>query len=478
MFLLVSTAAPILTRTRWSRDLIFHLTWVLTATVGMTFWIVGVSTSLSLAITYFGLVVALGTLLGCRWFARLERRRAGIVLGSPLPEYYVRLQDDRWTARPHALMGDPTTWRDFAWTGASGIVGMTLSVLAVSLWAGFLAVLASVGQLARGRIRRSCRLYGDIRQLSDTIAGARHAEGRIRRSCRLVGDMGQLFDTIARIAGRQHGRVTWRQLRAAGVDTDRIGRWSADGRLRRVHHGVYAVGHTAPSPHAELMAAVLACGEGARASHHSGGHLVGILRFRPIEPHVTVPTTAGRKRPGILIHRVPELHRDDVTSYSGIPTTSVPRVLLDLAPHLTPPELSRACHEAWVRCQITPRHVESCIARNPTKKGVAKLRRAQLADVTLSVLEDGFLQLLRGHDLPMPRTNIDVAGDKVDCHWPSTSSRWSCSATASTARATRSRPTSRAAGVRTMSPSATATCSSLALRRPPRSRKCLLTRHE
>jgi len=37
------------------------------------------TTSLSLAITYFGLVVALGTLLGCRWFARIERRRAGIV---------------------------------------------------------------------------------------------------------------------------------------------------------------------------------------------------------------------------------------------------------------------------------------------------------------------------------------------------------------------------------------------------------------
>ena len=87
MLLVVSTAAPIPTRTRWLRDPIFHLTGVLTATLGMTFWITGVSTSLSLAITYFGLVVALGTLLGCRWFARLERRRAGIVLGSPLPEH-------------------------------------------------------------------------------------------------------------------------------------------------------------------------------------------------------------------------------------------------------------------------------------------------------------------------------------------------------------------------------------------------------
>ena len=34
------------------------------------------------------------------------------------------------------------------------------------------------------------------------------------------------------------------------------------------------------------------------------------------------------------------------------------------------------------------------------------------------LVEDGFLQLLGGHDLPIPRTNLDVAGDKVDCHWP------------------------------------------------------------
>ena len=369
MLLVVSSAAPILTRTRWSRDRVFHLTGVLTATVGMTVWIVGVSTSLSLAITYFGLVVALGTLLGCRWFARLERGRAGIALGSPHPEHYVR--------------SSPPSASSPGGESAGPVASMAIS--------------------ANDPTRSP---------------GARHRRGRIRGSCRLVGGIRQLFDTVAERAARQHGRITWRQLRAAGVDTDRIGRWSADGRLRRVHHGVYAVGHTAPSPHAELMAAVLACGEGARASHHSGGHLFGILRFRPIKPHVTVPTTAGRTRPGILVHRVRELHRGDVTSYYGIPMTTPARVLLDLAPHLTPPELARACHEAWVRCQITPRHVESCIARNPTKKGVAKLRRAQLADVTLSVLEDGFLQLLRGHDLPIPRTNIDVAGDKLDCHWP------------------------------------------------------------
>jgi hypothetical protein len=40
------------------------------------------------------------------------------------------------------------------------------------------------------------------------------------------------------------------------------------------------------------------------------------------------------------------------------------------------------------------------------------------ADVTLSGRENRFLALLKHHGIPLPRTNIDHAGDKVDCHWP------------------------------------------------------------
>jgi signal transduction histidine kinase len=137
MLLFVSAAAPPMEmpiRTRWGRDLLFHLAGLLTAHIALALWVTGVAVSLSLAITYFGLIVALGTLLGCRWLARVERRRAGIVLGAPIAERYAPFADGRWTARLHALIGDPTTWRDFAWTGLSGVIGMTLSSLALTLW--------------------------------------------------------------------------------------------------------------------------------------------------------------------------------------------------------------------------------------------------------------------------------------------------------------------------------------------------------
>jgi len=112
------------------------------------------------------------------------------------------------------------------------------------------------------------------------------------------------------------------------------------------------------------------------------------------------------------------LHPLDVWTYDEIPMTTVPRTLFDMAPKLSPAQLTRACHEAWVRHDVTPRHVEACIARNPTKRGRAKLLAALGADATLSELEDGFLELLRANGLPAPRTNIDLRGDKVDCHWP------------------------------------------------------------
>jgi predicted transcriptional regulator of viral defense system len=185
--------------------------------------------------------------------------------------------------------------------------------------------------------------------------------------------MRTLCDTMAGIAARQHGRIANAQLIAAGVDRDRIKRWSAGGRLRRVHHGVHAVGHTAPSLHAELIAAVLACGDGAVVSHRSAGHALGVLRAPPSRPEVTVPTTAGRGRPGIVVHRVRALDARDTSTLHGIPLTTVPRVLLGLAPHLTAGDLARACHEAWIRHDLAPALVEACVARNPAKKGAANL---------------------------------------------------------------------------------------------------------
>ena len=94
--------------------------------------------------------------------------------------------------------------------------------------------------------------------------------------------MSSLFDIATRLAARQEGRVTRAQLIDAGVDTHRIRRWVADGRLYRVHVGVYAIGRPVPSMRGDFMAAVLACGRGAVLSHWAAAVLLGLIVLEAI----------------------------------------------------------------------------------------------------------------------------------------------------------------------------------------------------
>ena len=120
------------------------------------------------------------------------------------------------------------------------------------------------------------------------------------------------------------------------------------------------------------------------------------------------------------MHRSRGLDARDATTFRGIPVTSVPRTLIDIAADLSLDALARACHEAGVRYGTTPKAVEAVLARRPTSPGAKKLRRVIHGDVhvTLSKLEAHFLELLRNAGLPLPVTNRPAGGRRVDCRWP------------------------------------------------------------
>jgi Transcriptional regulator, AbiEi antitoxin len=82
---------------------------------------------------------------------------------------------------------------------------------------------------------------------------------------------------VAEMAGRQWGVVSIGQLRGLGLGEGAI-RWRLrSGRLHRVHHGVYAVGHGVLRVEGRWLAAVLACGEGAVLGHRSAAAHWGLL---------------------------------------------------------------------------------------------------------------------------------------------------------------------------------------------------------
>jgi very-short-patch-repair endonuclease len=226
---------------------------------------------------------------------------------------------------------------------------------------------------------------------------------------------------VQALAGRQHGIVTWEQLRAAGLSRREIERRVEAGWLIRLHKGVYAVGHTALTNHSHLLAAVYACGPEALASHRAAGALWGILRGdQPIE--VTAPR--GRKpRKGMTVHRSRWIHEEDRALIDNIPVTSLARTIVDLADVLPEKRLANAVHEAEVLRLFDLKRVERVLARLRGRKGRHKLRRvlAAYGDVqpfTRSRAERLVLELCNEHGLPKPRVNAWIGSHEVDFHWP------------------------------------------------------------
>jgi signal transduction histidine kinase len=133
----LSPARPLrATAARWARDLAFHAAGLPASVLGFTLWVTGVSVSLSLAITVLGLIATLASFYAFRWFARLERHRAAIVLRAPIPEHYRRpARGSGWFAKLRVAAQDPGTWKDFAWTGICGVLGFALSTATITLWA-------------------------------------------------------------------------------------------------------------------------------------------------------------------------------------------------------------------------------------------------------------------------------------------------------------------------------------------------------
>jgi very-short-patch-repair endonuclease len=220
---------------------------------------------------------------------------------------------------------------------------------------------------------------------------------------------------IARIAGQAHGVVTREELLRAGLTAEEIRRRVRAGALIRVYRGVYRVGHRAPSVEASSMAAVKACGEGAVLSGRAAAHLFGLLKGRAPAPEVTL--TTKRRVKGVRTRRSRGI---EARKFRGIPITSVPRTLVDLAAVLSLDDLARACHEAGVRYDTAPEHVDVVLARRPNAQGAANLRAVLHGDahVLLSKLEKRFLTILERAGLPLPRTNRPAGGHFVDCRWP------------------------------------------------------------
>jgi very-short-patch-repair endonuclease/predicted transcriptional regulator of viral defense system len=247
---------------------------------------------------------------------------------------------------------------------------------------------------------------------------------------RIARAMGTEFDSlhvnqrIAWIAGEQHGVISLAQLEAAGLSPSAARRRVAAGSLVRLHRGVFAVGHGAVSVNGRRLAAVLACGSEAALSHRSAAALWG-LRPWSGSLDVSIPSQAGRRVPGVALHRCESLTAGDVTEVEAIPCTTVARTLLDLAASIGRADLAAAITRAEQLRIYDGARVEAVLERAQGKRG-ARLLRSVLADWsddrTRSHFERELLAFLRRHALPKPEVNTWITVEnrtiQPDFLWP------------------------------------------------------------
>jgi very-short-patch-repair endonuclease len=225
------------------------------------------------------------------------------------------------------------------------------------------------------------------------------------------------IELVAGLAARQCGRVAAAQLVALAVHPSRVGRWVRGGYLRRVLPRVYAVGHAARSRDADLWAAVLYAGPGAALSHATAAHWMGLVDYGPAEIHVSTPRKVT-SLPGIRVHgRRAGLTR---TIHNGIPVTTIPVVMVDLAAASGPRALNRALGQLdFQRLLDVDALAAACGSGQPGSKLLREAidayePRRKYAN---GRLEEEFLELCRRRQLPLPALNARVHEIKVDAYW-------------------------------------------------------------
>lgn len=229
---------------------------------------------------------------------------------------------------------------------------------------------------------------------------------------------------VAARAARQRGRVRIDQLAADGLDGGAVERRVRKGQLHRVYTGVYAVGHPGGDWRDQVMAAVLAGGEGAVASHWASAALHGLVRWDGRRIDVTLPGRSGRSRAGIRFHRPRALHPRDTMRVQGVPATTAARALLEIAPQLSDRRLKRAVRQAQAERATNVRRIAESLRRAPGASGSHRLAAviATGAAPMASGDEDIVLDLLlhAGFEHPAVNERLVVAAATYypDLRWP------------------------------------------------------------
>ena len=229
---------------------------------------------------------------------------------------------------------------------------------------------------------------------------------------------------IAEVAGPQFNRLSRRQLIELGATEDAIAHRLAAGRLLIVSEGVYAMppvlayddwgrwmGATLTAPQTFLCRESAACAFGA-------------LEFETRGVTVTRPGSGGpRQMSGVTVYRSSTLD-GETTSYNGVPITTAPRVLLDLACCVSDRALAKALRGIVRLEKASFYSLSDWLGVRSHRRGALRLAKAmaQYRGLPIERARSGAevraLEVLRDAGIELPRLNVEIADEEADLIWP------------------------------------------------------------
>jgi very-short-patch-repair endonuclease len=147
----------------------------------------------------------------------------------------------------------------------------------------------------------------------------------------------ELDRKLARITEAHYGVFTREQAVGLGFSESACDRRVAVGAWESVHRGVYRLGGSGRTFEQSVLAACLAA-PGAHASHETAAILWNVRNTAP-SLHIMVPAFRRVQLAGVAVHRARCLPEEDRKVRRGIPVTSLPRTIIDIAAELPRVEL-------------------------------------------------------------------------------------------------------------------------------------------
>ncbi|MGH3442852.1 MAG: type IV toxin-antitoxin system AbiEi family antitoxin domain-containing protein [Nitriliruptorales bacterium] len=238
------------------------------------------------------------------------------------------------------------------------------------------------------------------------------------------------WSLVARAAAKRFGLFTSSDAQAHGVTRNGIASRVRSGDVTRVGRGIYRFTAADPSREQRLLAAILACGDGAVASHLTAAAVWTLGDLRPVAPfHVLVPDKRKREIDGVALHSSTTLDRLDVTVRGAMPVTTPWRTTVDACGKLSVDEGEDLTIEVMRRRMATPAQLRAATERMGPAPGVAGVNQVlrsfdpeELVRL-MSWLEAKFLREIRRRRLPMPKVNRRITNEhgrligKVDFIW-------------------------------------------------------------